>query len=55
MGAELLTAAQYARLAENLVLPTQAFVDGAFQPALSGETFETTNPATGAVLAQISS
>ena len=53
MAAELLTAAQYAALAESIALPTQAFVDGAFRPALSGRTFETTNPATGQVLAQI--
>jgi gamma-glutamyl-gamma-aminobutyraldehyde dehydrogenase len=53
MSAELLTAAQYAALAETLVLPTQAFVDGAFRPALSGASFETTNPATGRPLAHI--
>jgi gamma-glutamyl-gamma-aminobutyraldehyde dehydrogenase len=53
MAAELLTAAQYAALAESIALPTQAFVDGAFRPALSGNTFETTNPATGKVLARI--
>ncbi|MBD8528936.1 MULTISPECIES: aldehyde dehydrogenase [unclassified Massilia] len=53
MAAELLSAAAYAALADNIALPTQAFVDGAFRPALSGETFATTNPATGKVLAQI--
>ncbi|WP_020652948.1 aldehyde dehydrogenase [Massilia niastensis] len=53
MAAELLTAAQYTALAGSIALPTQAFVDGAFRPALSGKTFETTNPATGDVLAQI--
>lgn len=53
MAAELLTAAQYAALAQSIQLPTQAFVDGAFRPALSGKTFETTNPATGQSLAQI--
>ena len=53
MAAPLLTAAQYAALAESIPLPTQAFVDGAFRPALSGKTFETTNPATGQVLTQI--
>jgi gamma-glutamyl-gamma-aminobutyraldehyde dehydrogenase len=53
MAAELLTAAQYAALAESITLPTQAFVDGAFRPAQSGKTFETTNPATGQVLTQI--
>ncbi|HRO81522.1 MAG TPA: aldehyde dehydrogenase [Alicycliphilus denitrificans] len=53
MAAGLLTAAQYAALAESIALPTQAFVDGAFRPALSGKTFETTNPATDQVLARI--
>ena len=53
MAAPLLTAAQYAALAQSIQLPTQAFVDGAFRPALSGKTFETTNPATGQTLAQI--
>jgi len=53
MAAQLLTAGQYADLAASIKLPTQAFVDGGFRPALSGKTFETTNPVTGAVLAQI--
>ena len=53
MAAELLTAARYAALAETLALPTQAFVDGAFRPALSGASFESTNPATGRSLARI--
>ncbi|WP_308920709.1 aldehyde dehydrogenase [Janthinobacterium sp. J1-1] len=53
MAAELLSAAQYAALADSIVLPTQAFVDGGFRPALSGLTFETSNPATGKLLASI--
>lgn len=53
MTAALLSAAEYAALAGRIALPTQAFVDGAFRPALSGQTFATTNPATGEVLAQI--
>ncbi len=53
MAAELLSAAEYASLARHIALPTQAFVDGVFRPALSGATFETTNPATGEVLARI--
>ncbi|MFT9258456.1 MAG: aldehyde dehydrogenase [Acetobacter sp.] len=51
--ADLLSAAQYAAIAKGLVLPTQAFINGAFRPAASGTTFETTNPATGAVLTAI--
>jgi gamma-glutamyl-gamma-aminobutyraldehyde dehydrogenase len=49
----LLTKDQYEAIAQRLVLPTQAFIDGAFRPALSGRTFQTTNPATGAKLADI--
>ncbi|WP_028222691.1 aldehyde dehydrogenase [Paraburkholderia oxyphila] len=49
----LLSASEYAALAAKLQFPTQAFIDGAFQPSSSGETFQTTNPATDAVLAQI--
>jgi len=50
---ELLSQDQYAAIAQGLKLPTQAFIDGAFRPALSGRTFTTTNPATGAKLADI--
>lgn len=55
MAAELLGAADYAALAERIALPTQAFIDGAFVPALSGNTFETSNPANGKLLARIAS
>lgn len=34
---------------------TRAFIDGGFVPAASGATFKSTNPATGEVLAEISS
>ena len=50
---QLLTASEYAALAEKIVLPTQAFVDGAFVPAASGRTFATSNPATGQTLTEI--
>jgi gamma-glutamyl-gamma-aminobutyraldehyde dehydrogenase len=50
---EPLTAAEYKAIAAGLQLPTNAFVDGAFRPAKSGKTFQTTNPATGEVLAEI--
>lgn len=49
----LLTAAEYASLAKTIVMPTQAFIDGAFVPSVSGNTFATTNPATGDVLTEI--
>ncbi|WP_374488789.1 aldehyde dehydrogenase [Zoogloea sp.] len=51
--APLLSATEYASLARDLVLPSQAFIDGAFVPAVSGETFQTLNPATGQVLTRI--
>jgi gamma-glutamyl-gamma-aminobutyraldehyde dehydrogenase len=50
---QLLTAPEYAALAEKIVLPTQAFIDGAFVPAQAGRTFVTSNPATGQVLTEI--
>lgn len=49
----LLTRDEYKSIAAGLQFPTQAFIDGAFRPAISGRTFETLNPATGAVLAQV--
>lgn len=51
--AELLSATEYAQIAKNLKFPTQAFIDWKFQPSVSGNTFTTTNPATGEVLAEI--
>jgi gamma-glutamyl-gamma-aminobutyraldehyde dehydrogenase len=49
----LLNASEYVAIAAELRLPTQAFIDGKFQPSISGETFQTVNPATGKTLAQI--
>ena len=49
----LLTTEEYKAIAASLTLPTQAFIDGSFRPAISGKTFTTTNPATGEVLAKI--
>jgi gamma-glutamyl-gamma-aminobutyraldehyde dehydrogenase len=51
---EPLTAAEYKAIAQGLQLPSNAFIDGAFRPAISGKTFKTTNPATGEVLAEVS-
>ncbi|NML77060.1 aldehyde dehydrogenase [Rhizobium sp. S-51] len=48
-----LTTGEYKAIAAGLQLPTQAFIDGSFRPAFSGKTFDTTNPATGDVLAKI--
>jgi len=49
-----LTTLEYQKIAQNLILPTTAFIDGKSHQALSGETFTSTNPATGDVLTHIS-
>jgi len=49
----LLTHDEYKAIAAGLTFPTQAFIDGKFCPAKSGKTFETVNPATGAILAHV--
>ncbi len=50
---ELLTQEEYTSIAAGLDLPTGAFIDGGYRPAISGQTFETVNPATGEKLADI--
>jgi gamma-glutamyl-gamma-aminobutyraldehyde dehydrogenase len=50
---DLLSAAEYAAIAQSLSLPTQSFVDGKRYTSVSGNTFTTTNPATHEVLAEI--
>ncbi|MCX7645508.1 MAG: aldehyde dehydrogenase [Rhodobacteraceae bacterium] len=50
---DLLTTEEYRAIAAGLTFPTTAFIDGHFRPAISGKTFETLNPATGAVLARV--
>jgi len=49
----LLKKDEYKAIAAGLDLPNAAFIDGGFRPAISGKTFETINPATGAKLADI--
>lgn len=49
----LLTRDEYAAIAATLDLPTGAFIDGGYRPAISGKTFATLNPATGETLAEI--
>jgi acyl-CoA reductase-like NAD-dependent aldehyde dehydrogenase len=48
-----LTHAEYQQIAANISPNGQAFIDGAFCDAADGTTFETTNPATGDVLARV--
>ena len=50
---DLLTRAEYKALAADLAPPRTAFIDGKYR-AGSGPKFTTINPATGAVLAEIS-
>ncbi|WP_299886020.1 aldehyde dehydrogenase [uncultured Ruegeria sp.] len=52
---DLLTQDEYKSIAAGLELPTGAFIDGAYRPAISGQVFETVNPATGDKLADIAS
>lgn len=53
LNSDLLTAEEYRRIASELQLPTQAFINGEFTASQSGRTFTTTNPATGETLAEI--
>ncbi len=50
---DLLTQDEYKSIAAGLDLPTGAFIDGSFRPAISAKTFTTNNPATGEKLAEI--
>jgi gamma-glutamyl-gamma-aminobutyraldehyde dehydrogenase len=49
----LLTREEYEAIAGGLTLPSGAFIDGEARRPLSGESFETVNPATGRPLAAI--
>jgi gamma-glutamyl-gamma-aminobutyraldehyde dehydrogenase len=51
--ADILTRDDYGALAESLSLPANAFIDGAFRPAINGGTLPSINPATGDVLTHI--
>lgn len=50
---DLLTQDEYQAIADALTLPNNAFIDGRYQPALSGKSFATVNPATGIKLTDI--
>ena len=50
---DLLTQDEYKSIAAGLELPTSAFIDGSYRPAISGKTFTSMNPATGEKLAEI--
>lgn len=50
---DILTHAEYKAIADDLTLASTSFVDGGFRAAQSGRTFDTINPATGALLAKV--
>ena len=50
---DLLTAQEYKAIAATMTIGGNAFIDGIGRPAASGETFTTTNPATGDELARV--
>jgi gamma-glutamyl-gamma-aminobutyraldehyde dehydrogenase len=50
---DLLTHEEYKAIEKSLDFPINAFINGQFQSSKSGNTFETTNPATGKVIANI--
>lgn len=51
--ADLLTHEEYRAIATSLNPPQNAWIDGAFRPAISGATYDTVNPATGAVIGPV--
>ena len=50
---DLLTQQEYQAIADGLILPNAAFINGGYRAAKSGKVFETKNPATGKILAEI--
>jgi len=48
-----MTHAEWSAAAQQLSFRHQVFIDGAFRPAQSGETFASVNPATGQILAEV--
>ncbi|MBE7183259.1 MAG: aldehyde dehydrogenase [Methylobacterium mesophilicum] len=52
---DLLTAGEYKAIAASLSIGGNAFIDGVSRPAISGETFDTVNPATGEKLGTVAS
>jgi acyl-CoA reductase-like NAD-dependent aldehyde dehydrogenase len=47
--------AEWESMSRTLVLPHEAYINGQFQPALSGQTFECINPATEKLLVNVAS
>ena len=55
MKSDLLSRQEYHAIADQLIPMTNAHINGKFTAAKSGKTYDTTNPATGEVLAKIAS
>ncbi|MEE9602689.1 MAG: aldehyde dehydrogenase family protein, partial [Thermoguttaceae bacterium] len=52
---DLLTREEYQAIADDMIFPENAHINGKFTSAKSGKTFETVNPATGKVIANVAS
>ncbi len=52
---DLLTREEYQAIADEMIFPENAHINGKFTSAKSGKTFKTVNPATGKVLANVAS
>ena len=52
---DVLTREEYVGVAKAMTFPASSWINGKFTGARSGETYETTNPATGEVLAEVAS
>jgi gamma-glutamyl-gamma-aminobutyraldehyde dehydrogenase len=52
---DVLTREEYLGVAKAMTFPANSWINGKFTSAKSGETYETTNPATGEVLAKVAS
>jgi gamma-glutamyl-gamma-aminobutyraldehyde dehydrogenase len=55
MSDTTLSLTQWTEKAESLSIHREAFIDGRFQPAISGKVFATLNPATEQVVAEVAS
>ena len=51
---DVLTREEYVGVAKAMTFPANSWINGKFVSAKSGETYESLNPATGEVLAQVS-
>ena len=52
---DILTREEYAAIAADMTFPANSWINGKFTSAKTGETYDTINPATGDVLAQVAS